>query len=520
MEKLCRTNDVFFVNKLYKYYDLKILIYTTLLLLYSYGFKIFNASISIDSEIALLYVTPYDWINDGRFGTALLLYLLNFSPFNPYVSNLLSGLFLFIAAFLTNWIYHADENDERDNKFDYIFIGLFVTTPSLAELFNFCTFNFTVMAGMALISLGVYFAVYDNTKKSVCISVLCLTFSLGIYQSLVTVYVGMILSFILYKNRYETLFKSLKILFASLVLYKVVDKVLHPTASSYINGFVYWGKYSTIDILNAQLAFVRRLALGEIYPLSFLLLLAMLACCIYGLKIIFCSKVNPQPYSTIISLSIVILFLLSPFYFNIFFGSILPVRSNVVIPLYVSFSAILILKLLKDIKARYASLVCVSFICCCGWLIFMQASKVSYMMYGEVLKSTNEYIVAHKLGMQIEAIEKDYDNKLPVVFLGKRDNNIPKSILYRGEVIGSGFFNWYEPGRINIYLRTIGYDYPTGSVSDYEYAVEHKNDIPVWPQDNSIVKMNDMIIVRFSDSVDEVKKISPRVNEFNHIMKE
>ena len=132
------------------------LLYVGLILMVAYGVKLANFYLSIDTERAMVNNSFQGWILQGRYGIYAIRKIFHMSPFVPYASDVFSVFFLGYAGILWNYLLKKVMRERIGNYKDYIFTGLFISMPSLAEMMLFSTFNAEVTLGMIFSGICAY----------------------------------------------------------------------------------------------------------------------------------------------------------------------------------------------------------------------------------------------------------------------------------------------------------------------------------------------------------------------------
>ncbi len=119
------------------------------------------------------------WIHgreSGRWFSGLAVIILSSAYDLPWVRGVISAIFVSLTISLLINMFRI-----RNKIYQVIAIILFVAFPSMASTLTYF-WNPAYMLSLFLAVLGVYFCVIFSGKKSICATVLCFTFSLGIYQ--------------------------------------------------------------------------------------------------------------------------------------------------------------------------------------------------------------------------------------------------------------------------------------------------------------------------------------------------
>ena len=143
-------------------------------------------------------------------------------------------------------------------------------------------------------------------------------------------------------------------------------------------------------------------------------------------------------------------------------------------------------------------------------MLLKQSIITAKLFYSDNVRFQSDTVLANKIQTQIE--EKEWyedDKKYTLIILGNKPCNAI-NFYEKGEVIGHSFFEFdyqyiYGPSqRANAFMKTLGYNYKEPSEKEFEEAKKYvkKNNLKSFPNENSIVKVNDdNIIVRLSKEI-------------------
>lgn len=115
-----------------------------------YGIKLFSYSISIDTEVI---IHSHDgqirsWLSIGRFSLFVLKKVLMLNPFNPYLANMIMIVCFISSVIFLIYILKKISKDKINSVSIFIFSLIIITSPILAE-----QFNFTLQAAEVAISM-------------------------------------------------------------------------------------------------------------------------------------------------------------------------------------------------------------------------------------------------------------------------------------------------------------------------------------------------------------------------------
>ena len=143
-------------------YEVFIIIFFALL---SYGIKLFNVTISHDTE-AILSVPDSlygSWIGMGRYGAVILKKIIGTYLFNPYIAEFMAlTCFVFGAVFWSYLFYRAGM---KNQKFLWIFGSVFITSIITAEQTAFLLQSYEVSLSYLFISVSIFLIFFLGSKE-------------------------------------------------------------------------------------------------------------------------------------------------------------------------------------------------------------------------------------------------------------------------------------------------------------------------------------------------------------------
>ena len=482
-----------------------VIIFLIIYAIFCYGFKVFNYSISIDSEFGIFFSNLEPWIRDGRFGIAILKIILGNLTIVPYISNYLAVISFCFSALVWLYLIIWASNFKIKSIISYIlFVVLYISYPSTAEFMNFSTYNFEVALGQLFASLSIFFLInYINFKNNLYLFYGSLLFiwSISIYQSILFLnLVGFAMFLIVYLSYHEKInykiikrliITYIKIIFISFIIYLIFNKLINIPIKqfNYLDGFIGWGKRDFTILLFDLKQYVNGIIFGDyIYcgKLYFLSIVTLISLAIYNL---FSKSITSK-----IKTPFLLFIALAPFIMPFVLGAPLPIRSQVTLPLIIAFTALWSITIFeKKIILKNMLVVCL-FI-----FSFYQAYAISFLFHGEYIKSQMDIAIAHKIANRIELLGLSDLYDKPVVYIGKYKIRLKEEVGLRKEMIGASFFEWGEYGRTFLFMQAIGYNYRYPSKDDYEFAKIESSNMPNWPHPNSVQIRNNIVIVKLSD---------------------
>ena len=501
----------------------KIMCFLTILFsLIAYGIPMTQYTLSIDEESAMFRNEGNIsiWSTQGRFGISLIKILLGYQANNSVTSTFIAILLLSISAML--WAYILSNvsinksNPNRDIK-GIIIALIFVTFPAYAENIGFSIMSIELGIGWIITAiatlLATRWALFKKNNMYMISSVLLMVLATSIYQSFIPVALcGMSLVTILHLNflykqqenivffeYIKVLFKYILITFMSMLIYKIVDKIvgLFVPPSDYISSFFGWGKQDIYS--NFQILFMhyKDLIFGNLIYGSFIILpsmiLLLLILILFLIRIIKNGYLKNTNYMIFIFF---ILFMVTPFLMSFLIGSLLPIRGELVWSIFISGVWFLFYTLFKDRKLKV-----LIFIFAC-YFSFHQSIAVSQLFAGDYNRYQQDVILANKIDDKIQQLNLGEAPNLPVVFIGKHQQLIDQNII-KQEVLGFSFFEWDNGNqyRINNFMRSLGHVYKNPSEDQINKALTDSIKMPKWPLKGSIALKNGLIIVKLSEDI-------------------
>ena len=482
-----------------------VLVFLIIYTFFCYGFKVFNYSISIDSEFGIFFSNLEPWIRDGRFGIAILKIIFGNLTIVPYISNYLAVISFSFSALLWLYLIIWSSNFKIKSVTSYIlFIILYISYPSTSEFMNFSTYNFEVALGQVFAALSIFLLInYIKLKNNLYLFYGSLFFiwSISIYQSISFLnLIGFAIFLIVSLSYYERnnneiivnlIIKYTKIIFISFIIYLIFNKIINVTIKqfNYLDGFIGWGKRDFAFIFFELKQYIGGIILGDYIHCGKLYLLAIFA-------LIFLAVYNllRQYFINKLKALLFLFIVIAPFIMPVILGAPLPIRSQVSLPLISSFAAFWVLNIIEKKNILKNILILFLFI-----ISFYQAYAISFLFHGEYIKSQMDIAIAHKISNRIEMLGLVDIYEKPIVYIGKYNYKLKEEVGLRKEMIGASFFEWGEYGRTFLFMQALGYNYRYPSKEDYEFAKIEARSMPNWPHPNSVQIRKNIIVVKFSD---------------------
>ena len=160
----------------------------------SYGFSLFNRTVSIDDLAQDLYYGAGNLKIKGlRWGQVLINRIFSTINFTPFINRFLGVLFLIISAVLVcSILYYLD--NKKDKTFKYtVFSSVFISYPLINEFFEYYE-ALTIPLEFAIVSLCVLYLLVNKSyslRNTVLIGVVMSVIMAG-YESLIFVYIMLV----------------------------------------------------------------------------------------------------------------------------------------------------------------------------------------------------------------------------------------------------------------------------------------------------------------------------------------
>lgn len=489
-------------------------------LLLAYGLKVFNILISHDTE-ALMSISDslyQSWISMGRFGLVALKYLLGTSWFNPYVASFMLPVCLFIASIIWMYLFAYLNNTVNQKKMTrWIFPVVFFTAPIMAEQSGFLLQAYEIAFSIALVGIAIfslYYGILNYQKRYYVLSSLLIVLFFSIYQALVVLFVaGTIAGFILLydgisKNEevnsiyyWKIILKIIVTFIISTVIYYIINKtilqLLSINTTSYITDQVLWMSAGIVETIKSILLHIKDVLLGKRIFYSKLLLPLILMLIIYTVY-----RLKNREKNYYIYVLSVIAILVSPFLMTIILGQCLAVRTEITIPFVLGFLCFYLANLVDVNFNKALKYLVVLLMFCVGMHQGQQSSRIYYTEY---VKYQEDIMLATKISNRIEELNFGETPEEPVVFVGYRNanrNNSSYSVADQ-ELIGKSYFEvsfstQHGTFVIENYLRTLGIVYNGPTEEQVEIANAEAQNMPAWPDVNSVKEYDGIIIVKLS----------------------
>ncbi|MFY7743625.1 MAG: glucosyltransferase domain-containing protein [Flavobacterium sp.] len=488
-----------YLNNSTDFKNYKLLVFTCIIAILTYGFALTNFTITIDNETP---IHPNFGLEFGRWGQNLILYHL----FNGHLQyfTLLTSLILFsISALRLAKIF------KLDNTSSYIFCALFLTFPQISYQVVFAMMADIAAIGVLLSVFCVEFFIKgleskNNRNKLINFlwATLLFTFNTSIYQAFViippTIY------FLLFfqnsfkenfnlKTEIKNIFLFSFIVLISVILYVISVKIICPPIDSngYITSFVSGG--SSNHFIDFCLIWYNNL-MGSFYVGEKTFIIIPLISLVLIIHFIVNRKMILVKIMTLL-LILLIPFLSSFFITNGYHPPRIYVTSNLIYAFIIAF-AINYFKIfnynLTKISVAIIATVNIYYVT----TLFYTANKIF----------KHDVRIAEKIDTIILSKYPNFPlTEKKVFFFGyfpyEYHNNLR---LDKSEIFGGSFYSWDNGNNyriINFFKVAEVADYSIlNSKEELNKVQDSISTMPVWPNSNSIKMINDIIVVKLGEN--------------------
>ncbi len=490
-----------------------------ILAILTYSIKIFNYSISIDTEVTINNINSNDsfWIGIGRWMTVFLGKIFQHGKrFNPFLSNILIPIFLTVSVIIIGYTICKVLKKEKQNKLIFYTLGgLIVTSPAIAEMMNFTMMGAEVSFGMVLMALAVYLsymAIYEKKRYLYIPTIIILISAMGTYQAIYPMYIS-IIAFIFLLDKIKngmkrTLIEDIKIILKmlcvfmiSFILCSMITSILvlifDAQKSSYLDNQINWGRQPIKAVLVIVLGYIKSVVLphhSAVWNKSYIFLsIGMVIYSIYLLR--------KEKQRAILPILCIGFLLVSPFLISILTGNAVAIRTMMNFPCVVATLFVLLISSIDKSKfLKYGVLLFIILFSCIQFKSTMDLFYSDYIRYEEDKNLVHS--VFNKIDMSDE-LNGENRESTAIVFIGLYQ---PKSlgVVAKGDVMSYSFFEWDSNTdnlsnlRIHGFAQTLGYRYKLPTIEQINKAKTSWESLDIYPQKGFIKKIDDFILVRIA----------------------
>lgn len=483
--------------QLSKSYNYKLLVFSFVIAVITYGFALTNYTLTIDNETPIY---PDFGMAFGRWGQNLFLYRL-FDGHLQYFTLLIS---LFLYSF-TGVRLAKIFNLEGISA--YFFCALFVTFPQISYQVVFAMMADIAPIGVLLSVFSIEFFLkgleYKEIKKkwlNFLFVTLVIAFLLSIYQAFIlippTIYALLILqntfknNFNL-KNEIKNILLLVLLVIISVILYVISVKIICPPMDSngYLASFASNGNGSNNQFLDFCLLWGDNL-IGNFYYGERTFIIATVASVALIIGFVLNKKL------IFIRIAALFIILLLPFFTSFFItGGYNPPRLYVTSNIVYAFLIVFAINYFKVFEYNFTR-IAVILICTLNFYYITKLFYSSHKIYKHDLR------IAEKID---EIILSKYPNfpltEKKVFFYGYFPYEYHDRFrLKNSEIFGGSFYSWDNGNNfrlINFFSVADVADYTIlNSKEDLNKVKDSITTMPVWPDPNSIKMIDDVVVVK------------------------
>lgn len=457
----------------------------------TYGNYIYRSTLNIDGEFADNF---YQTVSLGRWFHAFLRYYILPEPFMPIFTPLLSVSLLCVSSILFCRMFKLNLIPS------VITIIIFISSPQLSYQLEFLNQSDTFAIGLLLCTVASHILVSRNGYVSFIVSVLLTTMALGIYQTLISYFVAVIVSYytvMIYRRDVDKrdLAKivvkcSLSALIA-VVLYIIVTSQtkshFNVNASSYLSSYFSLSDGLFHHFIFAIYGFVKA-SLGLLFYGGLTIAIAFITP-IYFYSLYLRKKNKHGLLLTVMTALVPII----TFSFIAISGPSSPPR------LFVACGVALCLPyILFSLHVKRAKLL--NYIAC-----FMVLVNILYV---NTLFNSDYNVRQKDVAMAKEIIEstKGFLGKcdgMSVYIHGSFDKN--NTMGSSSDTFGKSFF-WWDGGN---YLRIVAFmnyygicdNIHPATENDVKKVLDNINNKPEWPNSGSVYLDNNVLVIKLSNKI-------------------
>lgn len=503
---------------MYAYYQKrkKVIWVSLLVLVFCYGYRLFNFNITLDNDLDLILAqqNPGENLNvfffrNGRYLMGILRYLLSINgAFIPYASVFIGLAAMWLSTIvLCVIIDKITAYSERDLTL-IAFISLFLSSPiPFTQTF---AFDSTIDVGyifVLIMNIGIYFMSNpSSTRKNIYLSgliLLIVSFLSNQYAVMLYISSFSMLLFIKIVTTGDITFKTIwkfskpfiidgMLGILGYVLVTVLIRKFTHIDSTYINSLVGWTNDSFLNCLRAIKSSIYDVfnldkTTGSLY--YSLMLIAML---IMMFKF---ALMKDRPLKAKVYIwGAALLLVASIFSLPMALGSKVSLRHYVGIPYFMGIIAFALLHALKNSK-YWRSLFCMFIV----FVFICQALSMNLSFYSSYQTAELEKIYIHQIAHDIIKKNDGQMPTKPVLFVG--DYSVDPPSMVHKEAVGSRMLAWYEPERKHNAFSVYGYRFNNSLIYDQSANDQAKiisYSMNCWPAEDSIYIGERFIVVKLS----------------------
>lgn len=491
---------------------------TAAAVLISYGVALSGFRIGIDAEANLNDPDAFlnSWYSIGRFSLVFTKNLFGLRNLNPFTANLLMMAFMFCYGIFADFLFFLFSGNGRGMRIFYIiFPALFLTHPCYVQQYLFTVQAFEV-ALSTLICLGAVMCVskwaFEEGKGYLASGLLFMVWSFGSYQAFLPFYMAAALSVYLvyywfHDNRKQGFYLKAALRHTGAFVMGYILYILAVKAVIiWRNGFGFQGEYledqvlwktsSATECIGNIKHYMRMVLFGEsvFYTKTFFIFAIL-----FALHLLYSwGKWRRKEFFLYAMAALALV--LSPFYLAIYQGAGILMRSQMSLPFAAAFFGAAVSAYLcgrKRTAANGAVLI--------GLLLAInQGTTSSRAMFSAYMAYEQDKMTAEQLLIRMQALDGGTAGQR-VAMIGSYRPSLPVGAGIREETVGYSFFEWDYMSKLGVskrgtgFLTSLGFPYEPATEQEYQAALLLGGNMPSWPAAGSVVRMGEIIVVKFSD---------------------
>jgi hypothetical protein len=455
-----------------------------------YGFEIFNYSMSIDEEFM---DNTKSTIALGRWGHSFLRYYFLPEPFAPFFTPFIAIAFLSISSVIISMSIEASFT----NKITLII--LFVSYPQFAYQMAFANQSDTVAISYLLSATSVYLFRNSNYKLisiRAAFAVAAMSFSVSIYQSIITLPVTIIMIVIAFaiindeintKKSLAILAKFILMCIISLIIYKLISNIIEGytglNSGGYLSSKSFWFKEPLATTLHRSSLSIYDYFTGN---------------ALYGLNVYFVTSITTliaiisvllTYRNKLVLIPFIIAITASPFVVNAAFGCGMPPRTLTSLGAAFSGSILICIALTRIERFGVIFAIVISAIC---------ASSSTQLFFSDYMSYQSDKLLGNRILTSLYSEYPSFDEQRDVVYFYGKAAQINKW-KKRADVFGQSFFSWDGGNNLRIKAFLSANEMANLKPLSKEDSLKVKGKVggmPVWPEKGSIKIIDGIYVVK------------------------
>lgn len=493
--------------------NLLLLVFALLLAIFSYGFELFNFTLTIDEGVTS-FMSASDLLvypELGRWGTYWLNHLLMPESVLPYLPTLTALICLAISAFLLM------ATREGSSIAGMIFFVIFLSSPIHSYYLAFNTVGPYIAFGILTATLSFLFYETAEIRKKqsagfYTLSLLGLVISLSVYQALLAYFLTLV-TFYLFCGLYEKKLKNFRGLvfaviriglictlsfiiyygigFVHLILFSGTSNIIR---NDYLSLFYSWGNDSVHHHLSMLVTFILNIFSGSGIEKFYTGIAGYAAGVMFLFMVFFIIRKKGNQVQKSFSLLLLLLLVLAPFSVMILNGNVLPTRTLMALPLMMG--------MMWWFVYREAGLWLRKALIAAVLVIFIgNIQKNTRMFYSSFVSLEADRVMVSRIVSRIDKLKlQPVEGHIQVAFIGIYQHP-PNALFFNSGVHGNSFFqvNFRESERLKALLKISGFN-----KSKVIPQSEFQNDsivqaMPSWPAQGSVQQVDATAVVKLSE---------------------